>query len=68
MVQLITASVSRLSTFPLSGRMVAEYADPTIREVIVRPYRVLYRHLADKDEVQVIAIIHGSRQLPPSFH
>jgi plasmid stabilization system protein ParE len=45
-----------------SGRVVPERSDPQIREVIVRPYRVVYRyHLG---EVEVATVFRASRQLP----
>ena len=43
--------------------MVVEYADPTIREVIEGPYRLIYR--TRSESVQVLAVIHGARILPP---
>ena len=39
----IVAAVERLHFFPESGRIVPERQDPEIREVIVAPYRVVYR-------------------------
>ena len=39
----IAAAVERLHTFPESGRIVPERNVPDIREVIVSPYRVVYR-------------------------
>ena len=36
-------SVERLADFPESGRMVPEFGDPSIREVIRRPCRIVYR-------------------------
>ena len=40
-VDRIVAAVERLQAFPDSGRVVPERNDPQIREVIVRPYRVV---------------------------
>src|SRR3712207_7201642 len=42
-VRRIRLATSRLESFPESGRIVPEYADATLREVIVGSYRVLYR-------------------------
>jgi addiction module RelE/StbE family toxin len=42
-VRRIVAAVERLRLFPESGRIVPERDVPSIREVIVRPYRVVYR-------------------------
>ncbi len=50
-----------LEQFPFSGRVVPEAAEPTIREIFVYSYRVIYR--ARTDAVTIIAVIHGRRLL-----
>jgi toxin ParE1/3/4 len=61
-VQRIVASVERLEAFPESGRVVPELNNPEIREIIVRPYRVVYRHRPGA--VQIATVFRSSRQLP----
>jgi len=61
-VRRIVASVERLEAFPDSGRVVPERNDPQIREVIVRPYRVVYRRGAG--EVEIATVFHASRLFP----
>ncbi len=51
-----------LAEMPLMGGEVREYGDPTIREVLELPYRILYRVTGDL--VEVLAVIHGARRLP----
>ena len=63
MVDRITARSQQIGHFPQSGQMVPEYQDPDIREVIEGSYRVIYQVAAE--EVQVLAVIHGARLLPP---
>jgi addiction module RelE/StbE family toxin len=58
-VRRILAAVERLRIFPESGRVVPERNDPAIREVIVRPYRVVYR-LRD-GAVQIVTVFRASR-------
>lgn len=48
-----------LSTFAERGRVVPELADPTIREVFVFRYRLLYR--VTEDVVTILAFLHGAR-------
>ena len=43
--------------------MVPEYEAPDIRELIERPYRIIYRVMPD--QIDVLAVIHGARLLPP---
>jgi toxin ParE1/3/4 len=58
----VTRNVDRLEEFPRSGRMVPEVGRPSVREIIVQSYRVIYR-LSD-DRVQILFIHHGARRLP----
>ena len=59
----LVAAARSLTTFSERGRMVVEYENPAIREIIVRRYRLIYR--VGSDRVEVVRIIHGARQLPP---
>ena len=45
-----------------SGRMVPERESPEIREVIVRPYRVVYRLRPGR--VEIVTVFRSSRQIP----
>ena len=51
--------VDTLKVFPDGGRMVPEAGRPEIRELIVRPYRVVYRR--DPNRVVILTVRH-SRQ------
>jgi toxin ParE1/3/4 len=62
MVSRIVAAVERLELFPQSGRVVPERGDPQVREVIVRPYRVVYRCRADA--VEIATVFRSSRLFP----
>jgi len=58
-VQKIIKSIERLADFPLSGRIVPEFKDRKLREVIFHNYRVVYRI---KDEMIEIALVtHGAK-------
>ena len=58
----LIARSEMLEVFPASGRRVPEYEREDIRELIERPYRLIYRVLPDR--VDVLAVIHGRRLLP----
>ena len=60
----IVQAAARLSDFPESGRVVPRLGRRDIREVIVRPYRLLYR-LYD-DTVEIFTVIHGARRIVDS--
>ena len=55
--------LSRLVSFPQSGRTIPEFPDWRYREVIVHPYRFFYR--VEGDAVWIVAVWHG-RQVPSS--
>jgi len=42
--------------------MAPEYKRDDLREVIERPYRVIYR--IKKAQIDVLAVMHGAQQLP----
>ncbi len=63
MVDRITARTQQLASFPQSGETVPEYDLPTVRELMEGPYRIIYR--TRPDLVEVLAVIHGARVLPP---
>jgi plasmid stabilization system protein ParE len=65
MVRRIRIAAGRLAGQPQMGCVVPEYDDPRIRELIVAPYRVIYRYDAERNLVSVLAVIHGRRMLPP---
>jgi len=62
MIDRLTKRSEQIATFPQSGRMVPEYEAPDIREVIARPYRIIYRIQAD--QIDILAVVHGAQLLP----
>jgi addiction module RelE/StbE family toxin len=62
MVDRITRRSEQISAQPLSGRKVPEYEAEDIRELIEKPYRIIYR--VKQDQIDVLAVIHGAQILP----
>jgi addiction module RelE/StbE family toxin len=62
MVDIITHRSEQIADQPLSGRKVPEYQTEDIRELIEKPYRIIYRIKAN--QIDVLAVIHGARLLP----
>ncbi len=62
--RLLVTSIKRLSDFPEMGRVVPEFADPSIREIVVRSYRVIYRVDHGDCRVDVARFWHGARGTP----
>jgi toxin ParE1/3/4 len=53
-----------LGRFPERGRIVPEFKDDTIREIIFRAYRVVYRVNHDQQSIEVIRFWHAGRGSP----
>lgn len=58
----ILQAIERLETFPHMGRIVPEYNNPDIRELIYQNYRIVYK--IEKKAVYLALVIHGSKELP----
>jgi addiction module RelE/StbE family toxin len=65
MIDRITRRTEQIAEHNLSGRKVPEYDAKDIRELIEKPYRIIYR--IKPDQIDVIAVIHGARLMPDEF-
>ena len=65
LVDRLTRRSEQLGLFPQSGRMVPEYKRADIREVIERPYRIIYR--VKEEQIDVLSVVHSAQQLPPDI-
>ena len=61
MVDRLTSRSIQIQGQSMSGEMVPEFGDVTIREVIEGPYRLIYQAVGST--LFVIAVIHGARTL-----
>ena len=61
MVDRLTRRSQQIADTPLSGRRVPEYDLDQIRELIEGPYRIIY--FIKPDQIDVIAVIHGARNV-----
>lgn len=63
----ITSIVKRsqtLGALPKIGRQVPEYRRADIRQVLERPYRLVYRIVEDKERIDVLTVAHYQQLLP----
>ena len=61
--ELITRT-ERLADFPEIGRIVPEFRQQNLREIICRSYRIIYRLRPDGKQIQVVRFWHGARGFP----
>ncbi len=59
MIDRITRRTEQIAEHNLSGRKVPEYDAEDIRELIEKPYRIIYR--IKPDQIDIVAVIHGAR-------
>lgn len=62
-VRQLIASIDQIATFPDSGRAVPEFENPQVREIVRRPYRIVYR-VVGAAEIHILTVHHGSRRFP----
>jgi toxin ParE1/3/4 len=66
--RLVTARIlkrsRRLASPPLEGRRVPEYPKADLREVLERPFRLIY--LVKPDQVEIVTVKHYRQRLPRS--
>jgi toxin ParE1/3/4 len=60
----LMAKVDLLAQFPKIGRVVPEEQDESIRKIILPPYRIIYRILAENQVVAIARLWHGARNVP----
>ena len=61
---LLMSKVDVLVQFPQFGRVVPEENDETIREIIFRSYRIIYKVLAKEQIIGIARVWHGARGEP----
>jgi plasmid stabilization system protein ParE len=61
-ISRLVAAPGRLLQFPQLGRVVPEFGEPSLRELIVRPYRLVYRLRGEV--IEVVTVFHAARMFP----
>ena len=59
----IITLIETIPANPRAGGIVPEYNLANLRERLFQNYRIVYR--VRKDAVEIVAIVHGARLLPP---
>ena len=62
--QFLVLRTKTLARFPELGRIVPEFNDKLIREIVVRSYRVIYRVDHENRLIEVVRFWHGARGIP----
>ena len=60
-VQEIKEAAASLANFAERGQVVPEFGDESIRELLVKSYRLVYR-VSDK-QILILTLVHGAQRL-----
>jgi plasmid stabilization system protein ParE len=60
----IIEKAQKLDGFPFLGRLVPEFKTENIREIIHRPYRIVYRAREDQKLIEILRVWHAARGIP----
>ncbi len=61
--KLITRA-EKVAAFPQIGRVVPEFRQPNLREVLCRSYRVIYRLRRNEQRIDIVRFWHAARGFP----
>ncbi len=57
-LEVVLAAAESLSFFSERGRVVPEVGNPSIREIFVYRFRVMYQ--VSSEDVRILAVLHGA--------
>ena len=60
----LIAKTRLLAAFPEMGRVVPEFGEPNVRELIHLSYRIVYRIEREKQLIKISRFWHGARGTP----
>lgn len=64
LAERLVGRIEQAAALPFSNRAVPEKADATIREVILRPYRIIYYVDERREAIHILRIWHAARGIP----
>lgn len=62
MVDRIVERTETLREHPISGRIVPEFENENLRELIEGNYRIIY-YIVSKEQISIVRVYHGARLL-----
>ena len=68
-IQRLIDATSKLEQFPTSGRIVPEYPEEPLREIIFQDYRIIFQdyriiyRVIESHTIEFVTVIHGSRKM-----
>jgi toxin ParE1/3/4 len=53
---------SELSQFPFKGQQVPEFNNPEIRQLVLKPYRIVYRVEVEQKRISIARFWHSAQE------
>ncbi len=66
-IKSLIEAAKKLESMPFRGRYVPEFRGEFFREVIFKSYRIVYRVVGDEHDVEILAVVHGARDLRKAY-
>lgn len=66
-IMSLIRATKKLEIMPRCGRIVPELESYGFREVIYQNYRIIYRITEGTEDVEILAIVHGAREIRTVF-
>ena len=60
----LISETDHLQTYPDLGRVVPEYQNKDLREIVFRPYRIVYRVNHEQKLCEIVRVWHSARGIP----
>ncbi len=60
--EILIEKTKELREFPFKGQKVNEFDNPHIRQLMLRPYRIVYRVEEDKKRISIVRFWHSSQK------
>lgn len=67
-VKALIKATKKLEKMPQCGRMVPEFENRELREVIYRNHRIVYRVVGIDEDIEILAVVHGARDMRAVIH
>ncbi len=64
LAEYIIRSIENASNMPFANRSVPEKGEESIRESILKPYRIIYQTETKREVLHVLRIWHAARGIP----
>ncbi len=66
-IKSLIKATAKLEMAPRCGRIVPELENYKFREVIYQNYRIVYRIIEDAEDIEILAVVHGAREIKTAF-